>query len=182
MCVRNSPCSCAYHMQVMRFPSSTLMIVISGPPDLSWTISPGWNVIRGLRNQGRRALSPISGSRPLHDGRHRRQDRIDVSAGAQPEDRTAVIQQVELDIAPAPDQLLLALGLDPRRREVSSHQLRIDGEECTPDILRERESRVPVRLEIVIKDAAHAAHLVPMLEKEILVAPRLELVVGRDRW
>ena len=50
-------------------------------------------------------------SRPLHHRRHRGQDRLDIAAGAQAEDRAAVVEQVEFDIAAAADQLLLALGL-----------------------------------------------------------------------
>ncbi len=56
--------------------------------------------------------------RPLHHRRHRRQDRLHIAAGAQAEDGAAVVEQVELDIAAAADQLLLALGLAPGRREI----------------------------------------------------------------
>ena len=50
------------------------------------------------------------------------------------------------------------------------------------DRLRESEVGVPVAgVDIVVEDAADAAHLVPVLEREVVVAPGLELVVGRDR-
>ncbi len=39
---------------------------------------------------------------------------------------------------------------------------------------------VPVGFDVVIEDAADAAHLLAVLEIEILVAPRLVFVVGRD--
>ena len=58
--------------------------------------------------------------------RHRRQDRVDIAAGAQAEDRAAVVEQVELDIAAAAHELLVALGLGPGLGEIASHQLRID--------------------------------------------------------
>ena len=53
--------------------------------------------------------------RPLHLGRHRRQDRLDIAAGLQAEGGAAVVEQVELDIAPSADQLLLAIGRGPGR-------------------------------------------------------------------
>jgi hypothetical protein len=65
---------------------------------------------RGLRPELRNASWD---SRPLHHRRHRRQDRVDVAAGLQAEDRAAVVEQVELDIAAAPHQLLVAVGSPP---------------------------------------------------------------------
>jgi hypothetical protein len=40
----------------------------------------------------------------------------------QPEDGAAVVEQVELDIAAAADELLLALGVAPRFCEIRLHQ------------------------------------------------------------
>ena len=47
-------------------------------------------------------------------GGMRGQDGVDVAAGLQAEDGAAVVEQVELDVAAAADQLLLALGLASR--------------------------------------------------------------------
>src|SRR6185312_8300314 len=84
-------------------------------------------------------------SRPLHCGRHRREDRVDIAAGLEAEDGAAVVEQVELDVAAAPHELLLALVRAPGLRHVSPHQRRIDAQERAPDLLREGEIRVPVR-------------------------------------
>ena len=119
--------------------------------------------------------------RPLHHRRHRRQDRLDIAAGAQAENGAAVVEQVELDIAAAAHQLLVALGLAPGRREIVRHQLGIDAAEGAADILREGEDRLPVGFQIVVENPADAAHLVAVLEEEIVVAPFLVFVVGRDR-
>ena len=100
------------------------------------------------------------GSRPLHDRRHRGQDRLDIAAGAQAENRAAVVKQVEFDVAAAPDQLLLALGVCPRLSKVFSHQIWIDAQECAADTLCEGESLVPVGFQIIIEYAADAARLV----------------------
>ena len=60
---------------------------------------------------------------------------VDVAAGLQPENRAAVVEQVELDVAAAADELLLAVGLGPRRREIAAHELGIDVEEGAADVL-----------------------------------------------
>ena len=100
----------------------------------------------------------------------------------QAEDRAAVVEQVELDVAAAADELLVAVGFGPRRREVAPDELRIDVEEGEPDVAGEGEVGLPVAaVEPVVEDAADAAHLVPVLEEEVLVAPFLVAVVVGDR-
>src|SRR5262245_29357314 len=90
--------------------------------------------------------------RPLHHRRHGGQDRFDVAAGAQAENRATVVEQVELDITAAADELLVALGLAPGFGKVVLYQRRIDSEERQPDRLREGEIRVPVAaVEIVVE-------------------------------
>src|SRR3954451_11332325 len=86
----------------------------------------------------------VIGSGPLHFWRHRRQDRVYVAAGFQSEDGAAVVQQIEFDVAPAPDQLLLAVGGGPRRVEVAPDQFGIDAQKGAADILGEGEITVPV--------------------------------------
>src|SRR5215470_17284204 len=106
--------------------------------------------------------------RPFHLGRHRRQDRIDVAAGLQPEGGAAVVEQVELDITTAPDQLLLALGRAPRRCEIAPDQCGIDLQEGAADILSEGEVGLPVAgIMVIVEDAADAARLLAMRQKEI---------------
>src|SRR6187399_1748567 len=115
---------------------------------------------------GFRTRSCATTSGPLHHGRHRREDRVDIAAGAQAEDGAAVVEQIELDVAAATHELLLALRLGPWRREIPVHQLGIDVQERAPDILREREGRSPIILQIIVENPANAAHLVAVLEKE----------------
>src|SRR5262245_42373459 len=98
------------------------------------------NRLRGNHNRGQSATA----SWPPHHRRQRGQDRIDVSAGAQTKDRAAVVEQIELDVAAAPDELLLALGLAPRRCEIAPHQLGIDLQERAADVLSKSELRPPV--------------------------------------
>src|SRR5215470_8020858 len=110
-----------------------------------------------------RAWRPRSG--PFHHRRQRREDRIDIAAGAQPKDRAAVVEQVELDIAAAPHELFLALALVPGLREIAAHEIGIDSEELPADLLGEGEILFPVSgIEIIVEYAADAAHLAAVLE------------------
>src|SRR5690606_41659368 len=100
--------------------------------------------------------------RPLHLWRQARQDRVDIAAGFQPENRAAVIEQVELDVAAAADQLLLAVGLGPVLVEILPYEAVVDDLEGAADILREAEVGFPAalvlgRLKPVVEDAADAA-------------------------
>src|SRR5512146_1333684 len=65
-------------------------------------------------------------SRPLHHRRHRGQDRLDISTGAQAEYSAAVIKQIVFDITATTGELLLALGLAPGRGEILAHHAGID--------------------------------------------------------
>src|SRR5690349_5393154 len=120
----------------------------------------------------------IMRSWPLYLWWHRREDRIDIAAGLQSEDGAAVVEQVELDIAAAPDQLLLAVGFRPGAGEIAPDDIGIDLQEGAADILREGEVGVPVAAVVpVVEDAADAARLFAVRQIEILVAPLLVLVV-----
>src|SRR4249920_2482331 len=103
-----------------------------------------------------------------------------MAAGLQPENRATVVEQVELHVTPTADELLLAIGLRPRQRHVAADDLRIDVEEGAADALREGEIGIPVSaVEIVVEDAADAAHLLAVGQVEIFVAPGLEApIVG----
>src|SRR6185503_15065218 len=93
--------------------------------------------------------------RPPDQWRHGREDRLDIAAGLQAEDGAAVVEQVELHIATAPDELLLAVGIGPGRSHIAADDLGIDAEECQPDLLGEVEIRLPIAgVEIVVEDAA----------------------------
>src|SRR6185295_6642461 len=118
--------------------------------------------------------------RPHDQRRHGGEDRLDIAAGFESEDGAAVVEQVELDVAAAADELLLAVRLSPRRQHVAADDLRIDADKSAANALREGEVGVPVSaVEIVVEDAADAAHLFAVGQVEIFVAPLLEaLIVG----
>src|SRR5215471_9441301 len=113
--------------------------------------------------------------RPHHQRRHGRQDRLDVAAGLQPENRAAVVEQVELNITPTADELLLAVCISPWGHHVAAHDVWVDADKGAAYALREVEVLLPVSgIEIVVEDAANTAHLCAVRQIEILVAPGLE--------
>src|SRR6516225_4337835 len=104
--------------------------------------------------------------RPADARRQGGENRLDVASGPQAEGRAAVIEEVEFDVAPAPDQLLVALRLAEPFAEVGAHELWIDGKEGTPDLEGEGQRRFDRRGagkigigggEVVEEDAADAA-------------------------
>src|SRR5919108_1879916 len=82
------------------------------------------------------------------------------------------------------DELLLALGVGPWRAPIAAHEFRVDCVKRAADVLCEGEGRLPAALllgggQVVIEDAADAAHLLTVRQVEIFVTPGLEaLVVG----
>src|SRR5262245_39594308 len=120
-------------------------------------------------------------SRPPHFRRQRHQDGLDIAAGHQPELGAAVVEEVELNIASAPRQLVVAFLRRPALVHVPAHQLGIDLQKRLADIAGEGEVALEVSaVEIVEKNAAHAARLAAVRQVEILVAPFFEArIVGR---
>src|SRR5829696_771397 len=115
---------------------------------------------------------------PLYLRRHRRENRIYIAAGLQPKNCAAVVEQVEFDIASAPDQLLLAVGGVPGQGEIAPHEVGIDLQEGAADVLGEGEVGVPIaRVMPVVENAADAARFLAMRQMEILVAPLFVFVV-----
>src|SRR5258706_16420961 len=76
---------------------------------------------------------------PSHQGRQRHQYRLRVAAGFQTEHSPPVVEQVELDVAAAADQLMAALLLGPGELHPRPHNSREDAEEGFADRADERE-------------------------------------------
>src|SRR5688572_16960761 len=119
------------------------------------------------------AFMPLR-SRPQHFRRQRHQNRVGVAAGLEAEQCAAVVEQVELDITAAADQLAAALLVGPVAAHVAAHDLGIAGKERFADRAGEAEILVPVAgVEMVVEDAAKAARLLAVRQVEIFVAPLL---------
>src|SRR5690606_37807350 len=91
-------------------------------------------------------------------------------------------EQVELDVAAAPDELLVTLGVGPGSLEIAADELRIDVAESRADVAGKGKVGVPVaRVVVVVEDAADAARLLAVRQVEVLVAPLAIAVVIGDR-
>src|SRR5271165_3600102 len=129
----------------------------------------------------------FSRSGPAGLGRHGGKNGGDVAPGLQAEDRTAIIEEIELDITASADELFLTFACAPRPRCVQPNDLGIDRDEALGDVADEGEVVVEGRIagvagavEMVEEDAADPARLVTVLQEEILVAPGLEAVGVSD--
>src|SRR5690606_17324385 len=103
----------------------------------------------------------VAPSGPLHLGGHGREDRLDVAAGLEAKGGAAVVEEVELDVAAAADELLVAIGGGPWGGEVAADDGGVGVDKGGSDVAREGEVGVPVaRVVVVVEDAADAARLV----------------------
>ena len=85
----------------------------------------------------------------------------------QAEERAAVPDEVELDVAAAAVQLEVALALAERRVLAALEDRRVGGEEMVADAARQREAALEAALvEVVEEDAADAARLLRCLRKK----------------
>jgi len=140
-------------------------------------------------------LAPMSGSfgtlrlsrsdyGPFRDRRHRGQDRVDIAAGPQSEDRAAVVQEIELDIASAPHQFAPRVRLRSTHwPEIPAHELGIDLQKGAPrhSCVKARNPRPSRRCHASRRRCRRCrASPARCLRREIVVAPLLVLVVGRD--
>src|SRR5205823_5644888 len=111
-------------------------------------------------------------SGPGRFGRERHQDRFDIAAGPQAEAGAAVVEQVELDVTAAADQLVTALFGGPRAVHPCPRDRRKDREKRFADRPDKSEIAFPVAArEIVEENPAGAARLAAMWQVEIVVAP-----------
>src|SRR5690606_3949078 len=85
----------------------------------------------------------ISSLGPLHYRRHGRQDRLHVAAGLEAEGGATVVEEVELHVAAAADELLIPLRLAPWCQEIAADDLRIDLQKGTSHVLGEGEGGLP---------------------------------------
>src|SRR5690606_11465495 len=121
-------------------------------------------------------------SGPANFRRHGGEDRVDVAAGLEAEGGTAVVKQVEFDVAAAPDELLVTLGVGPGSLVIAADELRIAVAESRADVAGKGKVGVPVaRVVVVVEDAADAARLLAARQVEVLVAPLAIAVVIGDR-
>src|SRR3546814_162680 len=110
---------------------------------------------------------------PAHPRRQAHQDRLAAAAGLDPEQRAAVPQQVELDVAAAPVELELALAFAIRRVAAALDDRHVRVEETVADRAQVVEVAFEVGVQVVEEQPAHATRFVAVLQEEIFVAPAL---------
>src|SRR6266581_3261664 len=140
---------------------------VSGPQEL-----PVQPVFRASR-LGLPVVAPFRGRRQGH------QDRLDPPARLQAEQRAAIVDEIELDVAAAAIGLKIPLALAVRHPAAALGNGDVGGQKMIADAAQERKAAVESALvQIVEKNPADAARLVPMPQLEIFVAPALEAGVA----
>src|SRR6266567_938423 len=112
---------------------------------------------------------------PLHQRRQRHQDRFGATVGLQAEQRSAIVDEIEFDVAATPIRLEFTLARDVRLVLAPREDRLVGRQEMIADAARESEAVLePAIAQIVVEDPANAAWLVAMAQKEIFIAPALE--------
>ena len=116
---------------------------------------------------------------PLHGRRHRRQDRLDSPSRLDPVLRSAVVEEVELDVASPAQQLELPLGLAVGCLLPQLDQRQVGREVAVAGPPDELEAGLEALLgQVVEEEASDPARLLAMGQEEVLVAPLLQPCVG----
>src|SRR5436305_10910415 len=89
---------------------------------------------------------------PRRFGGERHQDRLDIAAGLQTEGGAAVVEQVELDIAAAANELMTALLGRPGLPHTRPHDGRDNGEDGVADRSEEGEVALPIAAVEVVEE------------------------------
>ena len=91
------------------------------------------------------------------------------------------MDQIELDVAAAADQLMVAVRLGPLLTHTAADDARIDVEESLPYITHEREVGFGVAAGVVVEeDPSGAARFLSVRQVEITIAPGFEIrIVAR---
>ena len=116
---------------------------------------------------------------PAHQRRQAHQDRFAAAAALQAEQRAAVADQVEFDVASAPVQLELAFAFAIGRVLAALDDRQVGIEEAVADRAQVSEIALEIAVQVVEEQPADAARLVAVLEEEVLVAPALVRGVAR---
>src|SRR5438067_85536 len=116
---------------------------------------------------------------PLCARRHRQQDRFGAAARLQAEQRAAIPDEIELDVAAAAIRLKIALSLAVRRILAAREYRLVRSQKVIAHRFRQGEAALESALsDIIEKNPADAARLAAMLEKKIVVAPSLVLRIN----
>src|SRR5262249_1342682 len=111
----------------------------------------------------------------FHHRGERHQDRLRAPARLQAEQRPAIIDEIEFDVATAAVRLEIPLALSVGEAHAALRHGQVGREEMIADALRQPEAALEAPVaEVVEEYAADAARLAAVLEVEVVVAPALE--------
>src|SRR5439155_13298920 len=120
---------------------------------------------------------------PLHERGQGHQYRFGAAGRLQAEQRAAIINEIELDIAAAAIGLEIPLALAVRKTFPALDNRKIGWKKMVADAASKLEARIETALvQIIEENPADAARLAAVLEIEVLVAPAFEtgIVVGAE--
>jgi hypothetical protein len=112
--------------------------------------------------------------------RQAHEDRLDASAGLEPEHSAAVIEQIELDIPATAHELPSALGVAVGLAHVTLEDRAVGGKKMIAGVAHERKHFTQSIGEVVKEDAADPACLTAVRQIKVFVAPLLEPCVVSD--
>src|SRR5690606_5882016 len=166
--------------QAIRCPPGSCTVTVSG---LSPSSAPLAKAV-SMRALAWARLRRCMRSAPLHLGRQAHQDGVDIAAGLEAEQGAAVVDQVELGVTTAPDELLLLLLGGPFLARPLADDLGEHVEERLADVPGESEMALPLGLvrafHVVVEDPADPPRDAAVRDEEVLVGPLAEpVVVGR---
>src|SRR5699024_9499561 len=107
--------------------------------------------------------------------RQRHENGLRATAGLQPEQRAAIVDEVEFDVAATAVELERAFALTVGRVLAAGDDGGIGVGKCCADVTDECEAAIKARfVEIIEKQPADAAAFVAVAQVKIIVTPRLE--------
>src|SRR3546814_15463602 len=83
------------------------------------------------------------------------QDRVDIAAGLEPEQRAAIVDEVEFGVAPAPFELARLVRVGPRQPHAAAPDRGEDIEKGEPPGFGEGELCVDITFEMIVEAASN---------------------------
>src|SRR5881396_2648059 len=163
------------------FPSLRVSIVLLSTSSFAQPVSRSQEIPIESSFRTRRIRLPVI--TPLHERGQGHQYRFGAAGRLQAEQRAAIINEIELDIAAAAIGLEIPLALAVRKTFPALDNGKIGLKKMVADAASKLEARIETALvQIIEENPADAARLAAVLEIEVLVTPALEtgIAVGAE--
>src|SRR5881396_2068710 len=163
------------------FPSLRVSIVLLSTSSFAQPVSRSQEIPIESSFRARRIRLPVI--TPLHQRGQGHQYRLSAAGRLQAEQRAAIIDEIELDIAAAAISLEVSLTLAVRKIFPALDDGKISREKMVADGASELETRIETSLvQIIEENPSDAARLAAVLEIEVLIAPAFEagIAIGAE--